>query len=549
MEQMDCASTRYRELAIFAKRHYVRRTKHSRHTQTELLSRIVSLNRDTQFGRQHGFAHIHSIADYQQNVPIRPYLELEPWIARSAAGEPAVLTVQPPLLFHRTSTTTGTGKKLPVTRRGIALMFANSPARQATLLEAHPEICVAPDAALSLTANPIVQPHPQNGIPCCFYSETDWPSLGFSRHSGGPGAGAAWTTIPDGEPDPHYYRLRMCLESPLRAILTWFPASVLWLAQNISEHRESLIRDLHDGTSAGRQLCRPNTSRARELEQLFVRSAPTTLRDLWPQLTVVECWRTATSQFYLQQLRSCVGVDVEIFPAGYGSTETPIAFTFEPSIDATLLDVTCAVFEFLPVSDREATPLLHHELESGREYVLVVTTMNGLYRYALGDVVRVHDFVNDVPLLEFCYRDGVACSLVAEKLNESQVVDAIRAAIDASAEPIVEASLCPWYEGTPHYVLLLDANHIVTRHESLERAKALDAALARNVNYAFHRSMGLIGPPSIETLACGTFAEWRREQRDTGNGSVPQQKHRIVTSRAERERLLNISRRLRGSSS
>lgn len=35
---------------------------------------------------------------------------------------------------------------------------------------------------------------------------------------------------------------------------------------------------------------------------------------------------------------------------------------------------------------------------------MVLTTPNGLYRYRLGDVVRVVDFYNQCPIVEFLYR-------------------------------------------------------------------------------------------------------------------------------------------------
>src|SRR5262245_31939433 len=151
---MDAAARVYHQNALFGGRYYLALTKRSVRIQTDLLTRIVETNQETAFGRQHEFKDVRSPAEYQRRVPVRSYDELEPWIERSANGEPAVLTAEAPLLFHRTSGTTGAAKKIPVTKAGWLTRYLNSPARWASLLEHHPEINDTIDATLSLTISP-----------------------------------------------------------------------------------------------------------------------------------------------------------------------------------------------------------------------------------------------------------------------------------------------------------------------------------------------------------------------------------------------------------
>ena len=58
-----------------------------RPSANKLLS-IVRANRDTAYGREHGFGSIEDIDDYQRNVPINTYESLAPYVERMAAGEP-----------------------------------------------------------------------------------------------------------------------------------------------------------------------------------------------------------------------------------------------------------------------------------------------------------------------------------------------------------------------------------------------------------------------------------------------------------------------------
>jgi hypothetical protein len=173
--------------------------------------------------------------------------------------------------------------------------------------------------------------------------------------------------------------------------------------------------------------------------------------------------------------------------------------------------------------------------------------MNGLYRYALGDVVRVHDFIGQVPLIEFRYRSGTACSLTGERMSEAEVMAALRAVLDTLDAGASEASLYPCYQGTPRYVLLLDTNEHISMARVEGIAGIVDQSLAENVNYAFHRQKGVVGPAAVEMLTPGTFAAWRQEQCLARTSALPQQKHRVVLDEAQHDALLTVSDRLRHS--
>jgi len=193
---MDAAARQYYESALFAGRYYLALTKRSQRIQADFLARTIEANGDTAFGREHGFAGIRSPAEYQRMVPVRKYDALEAWIERAAAGEGAVLTAETPILFHRTSGTSGAAKKIPVTKSGWLTRYVNSPARWASLLEHHPEINERVDAALSMTISPPAATRTAGGFPWCFFSETNWADARFSRHPGGPGVRAPWATAP-----------------------------------------------------------------------------------------------------------------------------------------------------------------------------------------------------------------------------------------------------------------------------------------------------------------------------------------------------------------
>ena len=59
--------------------------------------------------------------------------------------------------------------------------------------------------------------------------------------------------------------------------------------------------------------------------------------------------------------------------------------------------------KFHSEEDQPST-LLVHELKIGESYEIVLTNMSGLYRYRPGDVIKVVDYYNQSPIIEFQYR-------------------------------------------------------------------------------------------------------------------------------------------------
>ena len=96
-------------------------TEHPEEVQQQLLRRLLSTNRDTAFGKAHGFSRMVSEQDYRQGVPVADYEATRPWVDRLQAGERCVLTADEPYMFTVTSGTTDSQSlSPPPVRRGAA---------------------------------------------------------------------------------------------------------------------------------------------------------------------------------------------------------------------------------------------------------------------------------------------------------------------------------------------------------------------------------------------------------------------------------------------
>lgn len=84
-------------------------------TQENVFKDLISKASDTAFGKDHNFNDIATFQDFAQQVPIRDYEELRPYVERVVAGKTDVLWPGKPLYFAKTSGTTSGAKYIPLT--------------------------------------------------------------------------------------------------------------------------------------------------------------------------------------------------------------------------------------------------------------------------------------------------------------------------------------------------------------------------------------------------------------------------------------------------
>ncbi len=88
-------------------------------TQNKTFNRLLKKGMNTKFGVDHNFTSINNYDDFQNQVPIRDYEALKPYIDKVVAGEKNILWPGQPLYFAKTSGTTSGAKYIPITKESI----------------------------------------------------------------------------------------------------------------------------------------------------------------------------------------------------------------------------------------------------------------------------------------------------------------------------------------------------------------------------------------------------------------------------------------------
>jgi hypothetical protein len=431
--------------------------------QNDHLNSILKQNQATQFGSEHGFASIKSIADFQRAVPVRSYEEFSPYIDRMCHGEKGILTKEDPVMFATTSGTTSAQKFIPITGSYIKEFRRASVATGYHLINNFPGVTAG-------YVLPVVSPAEEGRTPC----GTPYGAISGHLYQSEPAIVKSCVTplpydvylIRDYE-SRYYALLRTALNLPLSVLYTMNPSTILMLARRLERYGPQLVKDIYDGTlttpneipqeirQSLSRLCKADKERARELEALINRGQLIP-KNVWMNLQTICCWTRAAASFYIADFPQYFG-DVPVCDISYAASEGRGTVTLSP--DKQVLSLRSHFFEFIPEEEIESVNpqvLTCDQLTVGRNYYILFTTSGGLYRYNINDVVKVVGYHNQAPLIEFQYKGGNVCSFTGEKITELQVTEAMKRVLGEMSQKVAFFTLIPQFRPNPHYVLWVE---------------------------------------------------------------------------------------------
>ncbi|HEX4924618.1 MAG TPA: GH3 auxin-responsive promoter family protein [Bdellovibrionales bacterium] len=415
-------------------------------SQKRVLKRIVRAASQTEFGRSRGLTARDRLEEFSFKVPVAGYDAFEPWIQKQMCVEGKVLTAEAVRLYEPTSGSSGKIKVIPYTRslkRAFNMMF---------LLWMHDLLSFGPRLRtgrfyFSLSPRMGSQDRTVRGKPIGLADDSEYLIAPLRKLL----ARYFVKSPPTDGSEPFQKRLaaRLAAQTDLEVISVWSPSFLQSLLECILEN------GYHHGLS---------------------------WKQLWPNLKIISCWGSASATMGALELRKQFP-HVFVQFKGLVATEAPMTLPllrangFVPLVDEIF-------YEFI---DADGQTRLLHELKAGQEYAIVISHPAGLYRYRIGDRVRVTHFYRATPCLEFIGREGGVSDLVGEKLGEEFVRNVARELGLASGF----VTLIPRRgEAASHYVALLKPEALNDWPEIEDLARRLDEALCQAYHYRYARFTG-----------------------------------------------------------
>ncbi|HEV3119720.1 MAG TPA: GH3 auxin-responsive promoter family protein [Gemmataceae bacterium] len=513
-------------------------TREPRQVQEALLKRILTFQADTDFGRQHHFRDIRSIADFRRHLPVSTYEYFEPYLKRVRCGDlRALLADRCVHMFALTSGTTAARKYIPVTPQYLADYRRGWHIWGLKTYRSHPEVKLRPIVQMSGDWD---EERTEAGIPCgavTGLTATMQKRIIRLIYCVPPGAGKIKDALAK-----YYLVLRLSVYRRVGMVIAANPSTLINMARAGDQEKETLIRDLHDGTLDARfdipaairqhlawRIRRRRVQRARELEAIVQRTGTLLPRDYWSRDLLLGNWTGGSVGAYLRHYPRYFG-DTPVRDIGLIASEGRMTIPMEDGTPSGVLDVTSHFFEFIPeeeIDSPQPTVLGAHEVLEGRKYFIVPTTAYGLYRYNISDLVRVTGFFHKTPLVEFLNKGAHFASITGEKLSEYHVTHAMQHVLRELDLAVTTFTLAPcWSEETPYYALFVERGDLANPEEGARLAEALDQRLMYlNEEYASKRKSLRLGAVRVQVLPPGTWATWDRQRLAGTKGPLEQYKH------------------------
>lgn len=453
--------------------------------QREVLQNILQANRSTAFGREHDFYELIKNPDlYAKRVPVRTYEDHLPYLQRILKGEKRVLSHEEADYISTTSGTTGATKYLPLSHNAIRdIHLKGSWMSLACLYAKDPEVQVFGNKNL-LIGGSLKGVHPTTGLPQGDISAVIINSIPRIMRS---------FYIPDIDlaTAVNYEEkiekiAHLAAKEPGITVLGGVPT---W---NLPLYRR--ILEIHGGDN---------------------------MLDVWPEARVFKHGGVNFAPYRAQFERLFPREDF-IFQEIYNATEGFFGVQDDDDLRTMLLLLNAGVYyEFVRWQDYQKQDfngaVALKNVSTEETYVMLITTVAGLYRYPMGDLI---EFTETNPYrIKILGRTQEFINAFGEDLLRSEAEGALMEACIQSEAIVREFTVAPVYinltgAGRHHWVIEFEQAPANLDFFS----KVLDAELIKaNYNYAAKRSNDFaIRRQDITVAPEGFFRKWLKDRGKMG---------------------------------
>ena len=356
-------------------------------SQEEFLMRLVRENASTAFGREHGFRNILTLDAFRRFMPLTSYEDYIPFIERIVDGEKNILTTY---LTEHISTLDGY-RRLPQSRWSVQASYDYSFCAGFYIAGQHGFLTDGMTLNLvdnsverlpsGLTIGNLLGRHlvkrefDNDQVYVIPVDVTNWPQTA----------------------DVLYLQALFALKQRnISLAICEHYGNMVELLRYIEKHWPTLADDIERGNPH----IEPDPERANAIREVMEPHCigSQMLSQLWPGLRCIMVYDVDRLNASFELLRTYCGSDVHFVFMGISTPEGTFSTTLNLDDPQTVLIPDSVFYEFKPKeANSYLTLLTMDQLEIGRSYELVVTTLSGLYRYKTGKTITVVGRYHDTP--------------------------------------------------------------------------------------------------------------------------------------------------------
>jgi hypothetical protein len=457
--------------------------------QQEQLFKLLNKAQDTEIGRKFQFKEIKSIKEYQDRVPIHSYENFKPYVDRLLKGEESIVWPGSIKWFAKSSgTTSDKSKFIPVSKEALEnCHFRGGKDTLALYFSNYPDSRLYSGKGLTLGGSQQI-----NKI------------NNKSFH------GDLSAILIDNMPFWTYF-----VKTPsqdIALIAEWEEKLEKITATTIKENITNI-----NGVPSWIMVL---------LKHILKRTGANNILEVWPNLELF-IHGGVSFEPYKEQFKALIPSDQMNYMEAYNASEGFFAIQDISNREDMLLMLDYGIFyEFIPMDELEKEhpkALTIDEVETNKNYALVITTNGGLWRYMIGDTIR---FTSTYPhKIKISGRTKHFINAFGEEVIIDNAEKALKSACEKTGAIIKEYTAAPVYMGTQSKGKHEWMIEFEKEPENLETFKyELDGALQSiNSDYEAKRYKNItLDPPIINKAKPGLFYSWlKKKGKLGGQNKVP----------------------------
>lgn len=456
---------------------------HAQELQERVLRRLLTRASDTEWGHAHGYSSSMTYDEFAAHTPVNTYEELKGYIDRMRHGERDVLWPGRVKFYAKSSgTTSDKSKFIPVSHDGLHdTHYAGGRDAVVWYLARHPQSRLFDGKALILGGSHAPNynlPHSLVGDLSAILIENINPLVNLVR-------------VP-------------CKRTALLA--------------DFEQKRERIAREaLHANVT---NLSGVPSWMLSVLLRVLEEAGATHLEEVWPNLEVFFHGGVAFTP-YREQYRHLITKPGMNYMETYNASEGFFGLQEDPADPSMNLMLDYGVFyEFIPMDQwgsehPDVIPLW--EVQTGRNYAMVITTSSGLWRYTIGDTVRFTS--RDPYKFVITGRTRFFINAFGEELIVDNAENGLAQACAATGAQVLEYTAAPVYmdaAGKCRHQWLVEFSREPADVAAF--AQALDQALQHiNSDYEAKRYKNItLQPLEVIVARPGVFHDWLKSKGKLG---------------------------------
>lgn len=459
--------------------------KYPHEVQEELFKRLITTGRNTEFGRTHGFADVHTEEQFRRLIPISTYEQISPYIERNMAGEQNLLWPSDVKWFAKSSGTTNARSKfIPVSYEALEeCHFKGGKDMLSMYCNNFRDTKMFDGKGLTIGGSQQINQFDSNSE--SFYGDVSAVIMSNLPY---------WTKF---------------VRTPTLdiALMEEWESKIDLMASHTMDENVTSISGVPTWTII-------------LLQKVLELKGVKNIHEVWPNLEVFFHGAVAFGP-YKSIFKSIIPSDNMRYMETYNASEGFFGIQDEPGADDMLLMLDYGIYyEFIPFAEihKESPKVIGlNEVVIGEQYALIISTNAGLWRYQIGDTVQ---FTSTDPFrIKISGRTKHFINAFGEEVVVENAERAIAEACEKTGAQINNFTAAPRYfgeneQGAHEWIVEFEKDP----NDMDKFVMALDSTL-RKINSDYdakrYRNMAL-SLPIVHQAAPGTFYQWMRSRGKLG---------------------------------